>query len=129
MKQSTDYKHNEKIISGSGKESHELLPHIHLVISLVKRWISGTHQGKMSPKYLEYYLDEFAFRFKPALFIMLQKSTLIKNPKRYFLGDFATKFDRIINLCLSKQKNQTIKALQNLSLVIPIKKFFSNNGK
>jgi len=63
LKQSADYKHNEKIISKSGKEAHELLPHIHLVISLVKRWISGTHQGKMSPKYLEYYLDEFAFRF------------------------------------------------------------------
>ena len=34
-----------------------------MVDSLVKRWINGTHQGKMSPKYLEYYLDEFAFRF------------------------------------------------------------------
>jgi len=63
LSKSTDYKHNEKIISGSGKEAHELLPHIHLVISLVKRWINGTHQGKMTPKYLEYYLDEFAFRF------------------------------------------------------------------
>jgi len=39
------------------------LPHVHMVDSLVKRWINGTHQGKMSPKYLEYYLDEFAFRF------------------------------------------------------------------
>ena len=58
-----DYKHTEKVISGSGKEAHELLPHIHLVISLLKRWINGTHQGKMTPKYLEYYLDEFAFRF------------------------------------------------------------------
>jgi len=63
LKQITDYKHNEKIISGNEKEAYELLPHIHLVISLVKRWISGTHQGKMSLKYLEYYLDEFAFRF------------------------------------------------------------------
>ena len=58
-----DYKYTEKVISGSGKEAHELLPHIHLVISLLKRWINGTHQGKMTPKYLEYYLDEFAFRF------------------------------------------------------------------
>ena len=58
-----DYKHNEKVISGSGKQAHELLPHIHLVISLLKRWIKGTHQGNMSPKHLEYYLDEFAFRF------------------------------------------------------------------
>jgi len=63
LSKSSDYKHNEKVISGSGKQAHELLPHIHLVISLLKRWINGTHQGKMSPKHLEYYLDEFAFRF------------------------------------------------------------------
>jgi len=58
-----DYKHIEKVISGSGKKAHELLPHVHMVDSLVKRWINGTHQGRISSKYLEYYLDEFAFRF------------------------------------------------------------------
>ena len=63
LSKNDDYKHNEKIISGSGKAAHELLPHVHLVISLLKRWINGTHQGKISQKYLEYYLDEFAFRF------------------------------------------------------------------
>jgi transposase-like protein len=58
------YIHQVKIISGSGKKAHELLPHVqHMVDSLVKRWINGTHQGKISPKYLSYYLDEFAFRF------------------------------------------------------------------
>ena len=34
-----------------------------MVDSLIKRWINGTHQGKISAKHLEYYLDEFAFRF------------------------------------------------------------------
>jgi len=63
LSKSNDYKHNVKIISGSGKKAHELLPHVHIVDSLVKRWINGTHQEKMSPKYLVYYLDEFAFRF------------------------------------------------------------------
>ena len=63
LSKNKDYIHKEKVISGSGQEAHELLPHIHLVISLLKRWIKGTHQGKMSQKYLEYYLDEFAFRF------------------------------------------------------------------
>ena len=61
------YKHVIKVISGSGKEAHELLPHVHLVDSLVKRWIDGTHQGSISPKYLSYYLDEFAFRFNRKL--------------------------------------------------------------
>lgn len=57
------YNHQVKVIKGSGKEANELLPHVHLVISLLKRWIYGTHQGRITPKYLEYYLDEFAFRF------------------------------------------------------------------
>ncbi|MDP3912750.1 MAG: IS1595 family transposase [Bacteroidota bacterium] len=64
---SEKYKHKIKVISGSGKKAHELLPHVHLVDSLVKRWINGTHQGSISPKYLSYYLDEFAFRFNRKL--------------------------------------------------------------
>jgi len=40
-----------------------LLPNCHLVASLLKRWLLGTHQGSVSPKHLAYYLDEFAFRF------------------------------------------------------------------
>ena len=57
------YIHEIKTISGSGSQAHELLPHVHMVDSLIKRWLLGTHQGKVSPKYLPYYLDEFAFRF------------------------------------------------------------------
>lgn len=60
---SSDYKHTVKVISGSDKQAHELLPHVHMVDSLVKRWILGTHQGNISAKHLAYYLDEFAFRF------------------------------------------------------------------
>jgi transposase-like protein len=64
---STKYKFEKKVISGSGKQAHELLPHVHLVDSLVKRWINGTHQGNISAKHLQYYLDEFAFRFNRKL--------------------------------------------------------------
>jgi len=38
-------------------------PNAHLVASLVKRWLLGTHQGAMRPEYLAYYLDEYTFRF------------------------------------------------------------------
>lgn len=41
----------------------EMLPHVHLVISLLKRWLLGTHQGAVEPKYLQAYLDEYVFRF------------------------------------------------------------------
>jgi hypothetical protein len=41
----------------------ELLPHVHLVISLIRRWIMGTLQGSYSREYLAYYFDEYTFRF------------------------------------------------------------------
>ena len=63
----SNFTHEVRNISESGKEAHEALPHVHLVISLLKRWINGTHQGKVSPKYLPYYLDEFSFRFNRKL--------------------------------------------------------------
>ena len=41
----------------------EVLPRIHRVASLLKRWLLGTHQGAIAPAHLDYYLDEFTFRF------------------------------------------------------------------
>jgi transposase-like protein len=41
----------------------DLLPRVHRVVSLLKRWLMGTHQGAVSPEHLDYYLDEFTFRF------------------------------------------------------------------
>ena len=41
----------------------ERLPHVHLIISLVKRWLLGTHQGAVGEKHLQAYLDEYVFRF------------------------------------------------------------------
>lgn len=41
----------------------ELMPRVHLVVSLLKRWLAGTHQGSVRPEHLDYYLDEFCFRF------------------------------------------------------------------
>ena len=35
----------------------------HLGVSLLKRRLLGTHQGAVSHEHLNYYLDEFAFRF------------------------------------------------------------------
>ena len=43
--------------------AHELLPGVHRVISLLKRWLMGTHQGGVQVEHLQAYLDEFCFRF------------------------------------------------------------------
>jgi len=40
-----------------------LLPRVHRVVSLLKRWLLGTHQGAVHAEHLDYYLDEFTFRF------------------------------------------------------------------
>lgn len=39
------------------------MPAVHRVASLVKRWLLGTHHGAVQPDQLDYYLDEFVFRF------------------------------------------------------------------
>ena len=40
-----------------------LLPRVHLVVSLLKRWMLGTLQGSAANKHLDDYLNEFVFRF------------------------------------------------------------------
>ena len=44
-----------------------LLPRAHRVISLLKRWLLGTHQGPVGAEYLQDYLNEFTFRFNRRL--------------------------------------------------------------
>jgi transposase-like protein len=41
----------------------EMLPHIHTIISLLKRWLLGTHQGAVKKQHLQAYLEEYTFRF------------------------------------------------------------------
>jgi transposase-like protein len=57
------YIHDVTILKGREELASELLPRVHRVISLLKRWLMGTHQGAVSHKHLDYYLDEFTFRF------------------------------------------------------------------
>ena len=57
------YAHQVHVVSGSGHDAHELLPAVHLVASLAKRWMAATHQGGVQPEHLGAYLDEFVFRF------------------------------------------------------------------
>ena len=58
-----DYHHTPHSIKGSDSDAHSLLPGVHRVSSLVKRWLLGTHQGAVEDDHLQGYLDEFAFRF------------------------------------------------------------------
>jgi transposase-like protein len=44
-------------------DEEHLLPRVHRVASLLKRWLLGTHQGAIAHDHLDAYLDEFTFRF------------------------------------------------------------------
>jgi transposase-like protein len=57
------YGHKPVSIRASTKNASELLPRVHRVASLLKRWLLATHQGAVQPEQLDYYLDEFTFRF------------------------------------------------------------------
>jgi len=57
------YDHEITFLKGKKKTPSELMPRVHRVISLLKRWLMGTHQGAVSLEHLDYYLDEFTFRF------------------------------------------------------------------
>ena len=47
----------------SGDVGDTLLPLANRVASQLKRWLEGTHQGAVRASHLNYYLDEFTFRF------------------------------------------------------------------
>jgi transposase-like protein len=57
------YTHRVTVLKRGQQSAAELLPRVHLVVSLLKRWLVGTHQGAVSLQHLDYYLDEFTFRF------------------------------------------------------------------
>ena len=57
------FRHLVTNISASGDPAHVVMPEVHRVASLLKRWLLGTHQGAVSHDQLDYYLDEFTFRF------------------------------------------------------------------
>lgn len=57
------YGHKPVSIRASTENASKLMPRVHRVAALLKRWLLATHQGAVQPEQLDYYLDEFTFRF------------------------------------------------------------------
>ena len=55
--------HQPTSLAASGDPAHVVMPRVHRVSSLLKRWLLGTHQGATQPRHLDFYLDEYTFRF------------------------------------------------------------------
>ena len=58
-----NYIHQVTSTSSSGEPTVVVMPSVHLVAALLKRWLLGTFHGGVSREHLSYYLDEFTFRY------------------------------------------------------------------
>ncbi len=61
------FDHRPHVVTNNTDAALQQLHHVHLVISLLKRWLGATHQGAVTPVHLQAYLDEFSFRFNRRL--------------------------------------------------------------
>lgn len=84
------YPHEVTRLAGHPESAEVLLPRVHRVVSLLKRWLLGTHHGAVSDAHLDYYLDEFTFRFnrrtsasRGKLFYRLLQNAVLVPPAPY----------------------------------------------
>jgi transposase-like protein len=81
--------YEREVIRSTVELGDNLLPRANRVASLLKRWLLGTHQGAVRPEHLDYYLDEFSFRFnrrtsvsRGLLFYRLMQQAVAMGPVR-----------------------------------------------
>ena len=84
------YRRMKTVMLGNEKPAHVSMPGVHRVAALLKRWLLGTHQGAIRPQQLDYYLDEFTFRFnrrtsrsRGLLFYRLLEQAMVTTPVTY----------------------------------------------
>jgi transposase-like protein len=72
------------------EDDEEILPNVHRIASLLKRWLLGTHQSYLNKNKLGYYLDEYVFRYnrrtsnsRGLLFMRLIEQAVITEPVTY----------------------------------------------
>ena len=84
------YHREREVMLGAEDPAHVTMPGVHRVVALLKRWLLGTHQGAVQPKQLDYYLDEFTFRFnrrtsrsRGLLFYRMLEQAMMAEPVTY----------------------------------------------
>ena len=88
--QKLGYRRERTVIHDADEPAHVSMPGVHRVSALLKRWLMGTHQGAVKQKQLDYYLDEFTFRFnrrtsrsRGLLFYRLLQQAMLTDPVTY----------------------------------------------
>jgi len=81
---------SQRAARARGEDPGELLPGVHIVASLAKRWLLGTHQGSVDDAHLTSYLNEFVFRFnrrrsrsRGMVFYRILELAVAHDPVRY----------------------------------------------
>ena len=84
------YTRNKIVQPGADDPAHVTLAGVHCIASLLKRWLMGTHQGSVKAQQLDYYLDEYTFRFnrrtsrsRSLLFFRLLEQAVMTAPVTY----------------------------------------------
>lgn len=84
------YVHEVTKLARESESTVKSMPRVHRVASQLKRWLLGTHQGAVSAEHLDYYLDEFTFRFnrrtsrsRGKLFYRLMQQAVAVGPSPY----------------------------------------------
>lgn len=84
------YVRKKSILSALPEPAHVVMPGVHRIAALLKRWLLGTHQGAVRARHLDYYLDEYTFRFnrrtsraRGLLFYRLIEQALQTEPSPY----------------------------------------------
>jgi transposase-like protein len=88
--QAAGFVHRVTPVQGDSERVRKFFPHVHLVASLLKRWLVATHQGRVQREHLQGYLDEYAFRFNRRrsahvgkLFYRLMEQMVLRKSKTY----------------------------------------------
>ena len=103
------YIHDRQVQRRQPEDEH-LLPRVHRVVSLLKRWLLGTHQGAIGQEHLDYYLDEFTFRFN-------RRKSASRGKLFYRLLQQAVQIDPVPSL-VSKIKNEKAQLTPTMVLTV-----------
>jgi transposase-like protein len=84
------YIHHRTVLSNSEDPAHVSMPGVHRIAALLKRWLLGIHQGSVQAHQIDYYLDEYTFRFnrrtstsRGLLFYRLLEQAVVTEPVTY----------------------------------------------
>jgi transposase-like protein len=88
--QAAGFVHRVTSLKSDPERAGKYFPHVHLVASLLKRWLLSTHQGRVEKEHLQAYLDEYAFRFNRRrsmhvgkIFHRLMEQMVLRKAKTY----------------------------------------------